>query len=142
MKNTENQSIKERLREFIMFKNISIREFERQIGVAYGFLSNMSNSTSPKNFTKISHCYPELNIEWLMTGEGEMLRGQVQNIGGHHNAATMNGDITQNYAPLSEDCRIDTLLQSNQELIRQHGEIIRQQGELIAMLKVVMDKKQ
>ena len=132
MNANENQSIKERLREFIMFKNISIREFERQIGVAYGFLSNMANSTIPKNFTKISRCYPELNLDWLLTGEGEMLRpNQVQNINGDHNTTTMNGDIQQT----TESNRTDRLIESNLELIRQHSELIRQQGELIEMLK-------
>ena len=142
MEDTENQNVKNRLIKFIMFKNISINKFETEVGFSQGYIKNISKSIQPDKMEKIAKVYPELNLGWLMTGEGEMLRGQVQNIGGHHNAATMNGDITQNYAPLSEDCRIDTLLQSNQELIRQHGEIIRQQGELIAMLKVVMDKKQ
>lgn len=101
MKTTEKQSIKDRLKQFIMLKNISIREFERQIGVAYGFISNMSNSTSPSKLSRISHCFPDLNIEWLMTGEGEILKNNdSDNISqnGHHNTATMNGDITQNYA--------------------------------------------
>lgn len=131
MDNQENQTIKERLREFIMFKNISIREFERQIGVAYGFLSNMANSTSPKNFTKISRCYPELNLDWLLTGEGEMLRSesQVQNISGHHNATTMNGDIRQSGEAAAGN--VSALFDSNKELISQHGELIRQHSELI-----------
>ena len=132
MNTNENQSIKERLKLFIMFKNISVREFERQIGVAYGFLANMLNSTSPEKLMRISKQFPELNIEWLMTGEGEMLRpNQVQNINGDHNTTTMNGDIQQT----TESNRTDRLIESNLELIRQHGELIRQQGELIEMLK-------
>ena len=134
MNTNENQSIKERLKSFIMFKNISVREFERQIGVAYGFLANMLNSTSPEKLMRISKQFPELNIEWLMTGEGEMLRpNQVQNINGDHNTTTMNGNIQQT----TESNRTDRLIESNLELIRQHGELIRQQGELIEMLKKV-----
>lgn len=75
MENSENQSVKDRLKEFIMFKNISTRQFERQVGVSYGFIGNMSKSTSPDKIIKISHCYPELNVDWLLTGKGEMLKG-------------------------------------------------------------------
>lgn len=74
MECAENQNVKDRLKQFIMFKNISTREFERQIGVSYGFIGNMSKSTSPDKVIKISHQYPELNMTWLLTGEGEMLR--------------------------------------------------------------------
>lgn len=41
MECAENQNVKDRLKQFIMFKNISTREFERQIGVSYGFIGNM-----------------------------------------------------------------------------------------------------
>lgn len=74
MECAENQNVKDRLKQFIMFKNISTREFERQIGVSYGFIGNMSKSTSPDKVIKISHQFPELNMTWLLTGEGEMLR--------------------------------------------------------------------
>lgn len=74
MESVENQSVKERLKQFIMFKNISTREFERQIGVSYGFIGNMSKSTSPDKIIKISHRYPDLNTDWLLTGNGEMLK--------------------------------------------------------------------
>ena len=74
MECAENQNVKDRLKQFIMFKNISTREFERQIGVSYGFIGNMSKSTSPDKVIKISHQFPELNMTWLLTGEGEMIR--------------------------------------------------------------------
>ena len=73
MECAENQNVKDRLKQFIMFKNISTREFERQVGVSYGFIGNMSKSTSPDKVIKISHQFPELNITWLLTGDGDML---------------------------------------------------------------------
>lgn len=109
----ENQSVKERLKTFIMFKNISTREFERKIGTAYGFIGNMSKSTSPEKIMRIHNAFPELNTDWLMTGEGEMLRNEA-------------GEKVESSAD-----RTDKLIESNLELIRQSAELIQQQGELI-----------
>ena len=122
----QNQTVKDRLKEFIMFKNISTREFERTIDAPYGFIGNMQKSTSQEKIMKISHCYPELNIVWLLTGEGEMLRSEEEKA---EKKPTKPGD---------NESRIDGLLESNRELIAQHSELIRQQGELIEMIKVLV----
>lgn len=128
----ENQSVQNRIMQFIMFKNISVHKFEIMVGLSQGYIKNISKSIQPDKMEKIAKTFPELNLGWLMTGEGEMLRpNQVQNINGDHNTTTMNGDIQQT----TESNRTDRLIESNLELIRQHGELIRQQGELIEMLK-------
>lgn len=126
-------SVKQRVEEFCKVNKLSIREFERKIDVSYGYFSHLkSNGVSHEKVKKIIFAFPTLNIDWLLTGKGEMLRpNQVQNINGDHNTTTMNGDIQQT----TESNRTDRLIESNLELIRQHGELIRQQGELIEMLK-------
>ncbi len=74
MENSENQNVRERLKSYIKFKNMSVRSFESSCGLSYGFVGNMRNSMQPDKITRISHCFPELNTGWLMTGEGEMLK--------------------------------------------------------------------
>lgn len=66
-------TVKERLKEFINFKDISVSEFCRQIGVSSAFVSSMRKSIQPVKTESIALRYPELNITWLLTGEGEML---------------------------------------------------------------------
>lgn len=77
MECAENQNVKERLLEFIMFKNISIRSFEIQIGVSNAYLSNLKKQPREDVINKILNAYPEINKVWLLTGEGEMLRADV-----------------------------------------------------------------
>ena len=125
MDNTEKQGVKERIKQFIMFKNISTREFERQVGVSYGFIGNMSKSTSPEKITKISHCFPDLNIAWLLTGQGEMLKQPERPPIGFR-----QGEHTNTGAD-----PLDMLIAQQSELVRQYSELIRQHGELIDMLK-------
>lgn len=75
----------ERLHFFINYKKKSIREFERFSGIKTGVISSAIRKNaaigSDKLF-KISVNYPDLNIKWLLTGEGEMLNapGQVMGI--------------------------------------------------------------
>lgn len=70
-----------RLQQFIDYKNISIREFSTKIsdngGKVYKFLSG--NNVSKIDFlVKINESFPELNIDWLVTGRGEMIYQQQQ----------------------------------------------------------------
>ncbi len=53
-------------------------EFERQIGVSGGYISNISKSIQPDKLEKISKIYPDLNIEWLLIGKGSMINNIVR----------------------------------------------------------------
>lgn len=64
--------IVERIKEYLAFKSLSIREFERICGLGNGVLGRLSQSTKPSTFKKISS-NSDLNVEWLLTGEGDML---------------------------------------------------------------------
>ena len=81
MEQTENQSVKERLKAYIKFKNISVRNFESTCGLSYGFVGNMRNSMQPDKISRISHYFPDLNTGWLLTGEGQMLKESTTNVG-------------------------------------------------------------
>lgn len=67
-------TVKERLIEFIEQENMSQRAFCLSIGKSPTFVSSMRKSTSSDEIYNISVRYPNLNIEWLLTGEGSMLR--------------------------------------------------------------------
>lgn len=51
---------------------ISKRDFYSKIGVSRGTLESKTGITEDV-ITKFFATYPEVNIEWLMTGRGEML---------------------------------------------------------------------
>ena len=67
--------VKERLTEFIQFKNISKSKFERHCGLANGLVSSIGESIRPDTLDKVSKVYPDLSRSWLMLGEGEMIIG-------------------------------------------------------------------
>jgi len=73
----------ERIKEFIDYKGLSIAAFERSIG-----MSNASFGKSLKNkgaigSDKIENIllkYKELSAEWLLTGNGEMIKPSVSRV--------------------------------------------------------------
>lgn len=70
-------TVKERISEFIKFKNISNRGFESRCGLSNGYLRQLRNSPTVDKIEIIISAFPELNKEWLMTGEGEMLKSSA-----------------------------------------------------------------
>jgi hypothetical protein len=70
-------TVKQRITEFIKYKNISVREFERVCGLSYGYINNMRVSIQPDKLDNIARCYPELNTGWVAVGYGNMLKPLV-----------------------------------------------------------------
>jgi len=67
-------SVKDRLNEYLKSKNIRKSHFEKSINVSNGYINSLSGSPSANKINDISKVYNDLNIEWLLTGEGEMIK--------------------------------------------------------------------
>jgi hypothetical protein len=65
--------IKDRIKLYLKTQNIGERNFCKTIGVSHGYVSSMRVSLQPDKIERISELYPDLNITWLLTGEGNML---------------------------------------------------------------------
>ena len=67
----------DRLRKFLDFQGISVRQFEAMIGSSDGKIAKfMATNSSLKSDTlsTVMEVFPQLSIEWLISGEGEMLK--------------------------------------------------------------------
>jgi transcriptional regulator with XRE-family HTH domain len=67
-------SVKKRIKIFIESQKMSISEFEKSISVGNGYINNISKSIGIDKLNLILEKYSNLNVEWLITGKGEMLR--------------------------------------------------------------------
>lgn len=67
-------TVKQRLVNYLAYRKVSHRSFERECGLGNGYVNNIRKSIQPDKLQKIiSHC-PDLSVEWLMSGQGEMLK--------------------------------------------------------------------
>ncbi len=72
--------MKDRISEFILFKNLTPAEFADLIGVQRSSVSHVLNGRNNPSFSfiqKMMEAFPEVNSRWLMLGEGRML-GQLK----------------------------------------------------------------
>lgn len=67
-------NVKERLKDFISSQNMTIVDFEQSIYSSNGYVNSISKSVGLDKLQLIIEKYPNLNIEWLFTGNGSMLK--------------------------------------------------------------------
>ena len=77
-------SVKQRLVQFIKIMHLTQREFENRCGMSNGYIANIRRSIGNSYLTSIAQNFPQLNRDWLLYGEGEMLKTNT----------TFTGDIT------------------------------------------------
>ena len=69
--------MKDRLKQIIDYYNITTNNFSQKIGVSEGAIRKaITQNTTLRSDTldKISQNFADINIDWLVTGRGEMLR--------------------------------------------------------------------
>lgn len=67
-------NVKERLKKFIKSQNLKISDFEKSINASNGYINSISKGIGVDKLELIIENYPILNIEWLLTGNGSMLK--------------------------------------------------------------------
>jgi hypothetical protein len=91
-------SVKERIKKFIEYREITDRAFCSSIGVSFSYVNSIRKSIQPDKLKTITEVYPELNPIWLITGDGNMLmEGNINNVSGRGNTAVAgNGNKVTN----------------------------------------------
>lgn len=101
----------DRLKQFIETENISISALEKKISASDGMIRRaIRNSTDiqSKWLEKISDNYPDLNLTWLITGKGQMLKKRTPNVGESNDLSPGRERISVVCEPI-EKYRIPTL---------------------------------
>lgn len=98
----ENCTLKNRLIAFIQNTGLSKSEFERKVGLANGYINNLKGSIGSDKLEKILSAFPELNIEWLLRGSGDMT-SVTQSIGDVHNSSVSGVNVSGNGIHIDSD---------------------------------------
>ena len=98
-----SKTIKERTIEFIRHKGIKMKTFEEKCGLSTGYVTSMRSGYGSEKLKNVLSAFPELNREWLLFGEGEMLNKETPDPGGTAivnnqvgNGNHFNSDMTVN----------------------------------------------
>lgn len=72
------KTVKERLVLYLNSKGIGYNKFEKMAGLSNAYISNLKKAPGANILNKILKAAPDLNREWLLTGEGEMYNEDIQ----------------------------------------------------------------
>lgn len=65
---------KDRLLIYLKHLDVGQNAFEKTAGIANGYISHNKGSIGSDILASILKSHPDLNLMWLITGEGEMLK--------------------------------------------------------------------
>lgn len=68
---------KDRLKLFVKSINMGQNAFEKEVGIANGYLASKSQTVSSDIVEKIIAKYPDLSLDWLFRGKGEMYKSEM-----------------------------------------------------------------
>ena len=92
---------KERLITYLTEKGISKTSFEGISGLSKGQMAK-NQGFSAESLEKIANSLPELSLDWLITGKGEMLKSETPLIADYSISAFKQ----QGYAPFYSDLQV------------------------------------
>ena len=125
--------IKSNLEKYIAYKKLSNQEFEKSIGVSNGYIAKLKGSMGKEKLDYMLEIYSDLNRDWLLYGEGEMLKGQ----GGSVSISNVNGDNigcghdnTINNNDLTIRALIDQIKVKDGQISKSQDQISMQQAQI------------
>jgi transcriptional regulator with XRE-family HTH domain len=81
---TQTASINDKILQLIEALKLNNNSFSKRIGVAPSVIGNITGGRKGKPsfelLEKIGVAFPEVSLEWLIRGEGEMFRGETGEI--------------------------------------------------------------
>jgi hypothetical protein len=124
-------TVKTRIKEFIQFKGISTRAFEKSCGMSNGYVNALKEAPGAQVLQNILDAFPELSQAWLLKGVGSMILPNYQQKVESGENFTQHGDVTVNQT------NDEALLKALDEIAAQRRlteKVTDQMNALIALL--------
>lgn len=141
LKSKKLSGAKGRLLEYLNYYGIKKADFYRATSLGNGFLDKNDNIGSD-NIEIIISKFPDINLSWLVTGNGEMLTSSPVNTG-------INQEFIEKIYALFESRENEhktilgqnsEIIKQNSDIIKQNSEVMRQNGELIKIVAKFIEK--
>lgn len=124
-------AFKDRINALISYLKISRAEFERRAGLSNGYTRNLGGVPGAEKLESILRTFPEVSRDWLLTGEGEMLKNSIEvekkSPAPDLVPAATDPDISDSLA-----MRLLSLVESQQRTLADNAATIKRQTEELA----------
>lgn len=138
-------TVKERLKAFVEYLGVSVRQFEIECGLSNGYINSISRGIGEEKFNQIQSVYPNLSKKWVFLGEGEMLNNTIiegnqnkvySSISGNNNVIgennTVNNSSINVVLPKKGDLKIirsDGAVETHSEALIDNGQQVLKNSE-------------
>lgn len=116
----------EKINEILLNLGIKAPTFAKRIGVKYQRILDIQSGKVKKISGELANyiinTYPQFDINWLLTGEGSMLKNTDQPVSQGGEDATLSEADLNNSNTMKK--YLDQILRQNEELIRQNGVLL------------------
>lgn len=126
--------VRDRITQFIAYKRMSKRRFQASIGVSSSYIQGITSGMSADVLHKISSTYPDLNTDWLLTGEGEMLK-TTQSVGDISNSNVSGVNVNGKEIHISSMEAYSTLLKIVESNLKTTEKFQEQIDRLIGVIE-------
>lgn len=121
---------KDRTLRFIASKGLSVKKFEEMCGLSNGYVNSMKSGYGNNKLLQVLSAFPELNREWLVYGEGEMIREKLY-------TTLTQPSVADETLPLQEDSLIAELRATIERLENKVDNLNQEIGEKNALIKLL-----
>jgi transcriptional regulator with XRE-family HTH domain len=99
----------DRLKLFIKSKGLGQTKFEERVGFSRGYISKVKTSIGADKLSNIVEAFPDLNLDWLITGKGIMTNPSAQSAPFGQKADTLEDNSVEyknKYLEILEENRV------------------------------------
>ena len=124
-------TVKERIKAFCRAEGIAVSAFEESIGVSNGYVNSISKSIGIDRLNILIEKYSNINIEWVLTGRGDMYKSKGSTYISSCDNSTINPLKDTNKAPNEQVYRDN----NSADIISKLVATIQEQAEEIGQLR-------
>lgn len=131
--------IVDRILNFIEYKGLSKNKFYKETGLSNGFLDKVKDIGCSK-LELILNTYPEISIEWLLTGKGNMLKEANSKDLSNINIVELLEYLLNNNDQLLKDESFRNYIRMNMEYLTADEERELQKQAIQKLRKIALEK--
>ena len=130
----------DRILQFIDYKGISKLSFYKEVGLSNGFLDK-NKSIGSEKLVKILNSYPEIEPLWLLLGQGDLLKKDINIVDNTNVNSNTNSIIGNNITGNTGNVTISISNEDVSRIIEQHKELTERlktsQEQITTLLEII-----
>ena len=137
-----DNTVKNRAIEFVKHKGITMKAFESKCGLSTGYITSMRKGFGADKLKNVLTAFPDLNRDWLLYGEGEMIKDNVSQISHGDNSPNISGNGNNVNAASTIDKALNEIAEQRKLVAKAQDQVSVAQSQVTAAMEQVSKSQQ